>query len=104
MDHATRPSALVIEPVFRTIKTKGFDIENVSVEIAPFQTLCAMTFVAGISCRPLVPDRDGASQRPLDDVFEAPDQPVLEAVSASLEGTTERQKNPYPRGSLAFAA
>ena len=62
-----------------------------------------MTFVAGISCRPLVPDRDGAGQRPLKDVFAAPDPPVLEAVSASLEGSTDKQKNPHPRGSLAFA-
>ena len=94
----------VIEPVFRTIKTQGFDIENVSVETAPFQTLCAMTLIAGISCRPLVPDRDGAGQRPLKDVFEARGQPVLEAVSASLEGSTDKQKNPHPRGALAFAA
>ena len=51
-----------------------------------------------------MPDRDGAGQRPLKDVFEAPDPPVLEAVSASLEGSTDKQKNPHPRGSLAFAA
>ncbi len=87
-----------------TLKTQGFDIANVSVETAPFQTLCARTFIAGISCRPLVPDRDDAGQRPLKDVFEAPDQPVLEAVSASLEGPTDKPKNPHPRGALAFAA
>ena len=94
----------IIEQVFRTIKTKGFDIENVSMETAPFKTLCAMTFIAGISCMQLVQDRDGAGKRPLQDVFEAQDQPVLEAVSASLEGKTEKQKNPHPKGSLAFAA
>ncbi len=44
----------VIEQVFRTIKTKGFDIENVSMEPAPFKTLCAMTLIAGISCMQLV--------------------------------------------------
>ncbi|MFH0298223.1 transposase, partial [Bradyrhizobium sp. 31Argb] len=32
------------------------------------------------------------------------DQPILEAVSAKLEGKTERQKNAHPKGSLAFAA
>ncbi len=46
----------------------------------------------------LVQDRDGAGKRPLEDVFEAQDQPVLEAVSASLEGKTEKQKNPHPKG------
>ena len=38
----------------------------------------------------------------LEDVFEPGDQPILEALSARLEGTTARQKNPHPKGSLAF--
>ena len=94
----------VIEQLFRTIKTKGFDIENVSMEPAPFKALCAMTLVAGVSCMQLVQDRDGKGKRPLDDVFGLEDQPVLEAVSTSLEGKTAKQKNPHPKGSLAFAA
>ena len=94
----------VIEQLFRTIKSKGFDIENVSMETAPFRMLCAMTLVAGISCMQLVQDRDGEAKRPLQDVFEVEDQPALEAVSASLEGKTEKQKNPHSKGSLAFAA
>ncbi len=94
----------VIEQLFRTIKSKGFDIERVSMETAPFRTLCAMTLVAGISCLQMVQDRDGAAGRPLQDVFEDEDQPALEAVSATLEGKTEKQKNPHPKGSLAFAA
>ncbi|MDE0410466.1 MAG: transposase, partial [Alphaproteobacteria bacterium] len=32
------------------------------------------------------------------------DRTALEAVPATLEGGTERQKNPHPPGSLAFAA
>ena len=94
----------VIEQVFRTIKTKGFDIESVSMETAPFRTLCAMTLVAGVSCMQMVQDRDGGAGRPLRDVFEAEDRPALEAVSATLEGKTEKQKNPHSKGSLAFAA
>ena len=94
----------VIEQLFRTVKTKGFDIERVSMETAPFTTLCAMTLVAGISCMQMVQDRDGGAGRPLRDVFEDEDRPALEAVSASLEGKTEKQKNPHTKGSLAFAA
>ena len=94
----------VIEQLFRTIKSKGFDIESVSMQTAPFRTLCAMTLVAGISCMQMVQDRDGAARRPLQDAFEAEDRPALEAVSATLEGKTEKQKNPHPKGSLAFAA
>ena len=94
----------MIEQLFRTIKSKGFDIESVSMETAPFRTLCAMTLVAGVSCMQMVQDRDGSAKRPLRDVFEAEDRPALEAVSATLEGKTEKQKNPHPKGSLAFAA
>ena len=94
----------VIEQLFRTVKTKGFDIERVSMETAPFRTLCAMTLEAGISCLQMVQDRDGGAGRPLQDVFEDEDRPALEAVSATLEGNTEKQKNPHTKGSLAFAA
>lgn len=94
----------VIEQLFRTIKKKGFDIENVSMQTKPFKTLCAMTLVAGVSCMQLVQGRDGQGKRPLEDVFDLEDQPALEAVSASLEGKTAKQKNPHPKGSLAFAA
>ena len=94
----------IIEQLFRTIKTQGFDIERVSMSTAPFRNLCAMTLVAGVSCLQLVQDRDGEGKRPLEDVFSPADREALEAVSVTLEGRTERQRNPHPAGSLAFAA
>ena len=66
------------------------------METAPFRVLCAMTLVAGVSCLQLVQDRDGEGGRPLSDVFDEADRTALEAVSATLEGRTERQKNPHP--------
>ncbi len=65
--------------------------------------LCALTLVAGVSCLQLVQDRDGAGKRPLQDVFDAADGEALEAVSATLEGKTAKQKKPHARGSLAYA-
>jgi hypothetical protein len=38
------------------------------------------------------------------DAFEHNDPPVLAPLSAQLEGATAKQKNPYPKGTLAFAA
>ena len=70
----------------------------------PFRKLCVLTLVAGVSCLQLVQDRDGEGNRPLEDVFVPADQAALEAVSATVEGKTAKQKNPHPRGSLAFAA
>ena len=48
-------------------------------------------------------DRDGTALRPLTDAFDPQDQPLLAAISHSLEGKTERQKTPHPKASLAFA-
>ena len=52
----------------------------------------------------LVAEREGKANRPLADVFDPDDQPALERVCQSLEGKTAKQKNPYPKGSLAYAA
>lgn len=93
-----------IEELFRTVKTKGFDIERVEIAERPFEVLAAATLVAGASVLALVQDRDGRGKRPLEDVFQADEQAALEAVSAQLEGKTARQKNPHPKASLAFAA
>ncbi len=94
----------VIEELFRTLKTKGFDIEGVGIAEGPFEKLAAAALVAAVSVLQLVQDRDGAAKRPLDDVLEADERAALEAVSAELEGKTEKQKNPHPKGTLAFAA
>jgi hypothetical protein len=94
----------VIEELFRTIKTKGFDIEAVGIADQPFAKLAAATLIAAITVLKLVRDRDGLAKRPLEDALDRADRPLLEAVSASLEGNTARQKNPHPKGSLAFAA
>jgi len=94
----------VIEELFRTLKTKGFDIERVGIAEGPFEKLAAAALVAAISVLQLVQGRDGAANRPLEDVFEPDEQAALEAISTELEGKTEKQKNPHPRGTLAFTA
>ena len=94
----------VIEEVFRTLKTRGFDIERVTVAEGPFDKLATAALIGAISVMQLVKARDGTTDRPLDDVFESHEQDVMSAVSKTLEGKTEKQKNPYPEGSLAFAS
>lgn len=94
-----------IEEFFRTLKTAGFDLE--AADIADPQAMAnfaAAATVAAVTVRQLVQARDGTTDQRLSDAFEPHDQPVLQAVSVSLEGKTERQRNPHPKGSLAFAA
>jgi Transposase DDE domain len=94
-----------IEQLFRTMKTKGFDVEALRQEPhGPLEKLVTAILIAAIKGMQLVSERDGKARRPLTDVFDAGDQPALERVCLSLEGKTERQKNPHPSGSLAYAA
>ena len=87
------------------MKTKGFDIEASRVaEGGAFETLAIARLIAAIEVLSLMRDRDGAAGRPATDLFAAEKQPIIAAVSASLEGKTTRQKNPHAPGSLAHVA
>jgi len=94
-----------IEEFFRTLKTAGFDIEEADIgDPQAMINFVAAATVAAVTIKQLVQARDGNTDQLLSDAFDPDDQPILEAVSARLEGKTARQRNPHPRGSLAFAA
>ena len=95
----------VIEEFFRTLKTAGFDIEAADIgEPQAMINFVAAATIAAVTIKQLVQARDGKTNQRLTDAFEPDDQPILEAVCARLEGKTERQRNPHPKGSMAFAA
>jgi len=94
----------VIEQLFRTMKTQGFDIEAVPIRHdKPLKNLACATLIAAIQIQQMLHDRDGQAGRPMTDVFDAADQPTIEAIGKTLEGRTARQRNPHPSGSLAHA-
>ena len=94
-----------IEQLFRTMKTKGFDVEALrQQEDGPLEKFVTAILMAAIKVMQLVAERDGQANRPLADVLAANDQPALERVCKNLEGNTEKQKNPHPKGSLAYAS
>ena len=94
-----------IEQLFRTMKTKGFDVEALRQEPdGPLEKLVTAILIAAIKVMQLVDEREGKTKRPLSDVFDPDDQPALERICQSLEGKTAKQKNPYALGSLAYAA
>jgi len=94
-----------IEEFFRTLKTAGFDIEAADIgEPQAMINLVAAVAIAAVTIKQLVQARDGNTDQLLSDAFEPQDRPILEAVSADLEGKTERQRNPHPKASLAFAS
>jgi hypothetical protein len=94
-----------IEEYFRTLKTAGFDIEDADLSDPPaMMNLVVAASIAAVTVMQLVKGRDGADQRRLTDAFDADDQRILEAICERVEGKTDRQKNPHPQGTLAFAA
>lgn len=99
-----------IEQLFRTMKTQGFDIEGLRIEAEqPRCNLVMAALIAAVTVQQLVHARDGRRGvggvlRPITDAFEPEDEALLVAYCAKLEGKTARQKNPHPRGSLAYAA
>jgi len=94
-----------VEQLFRVMKTRGFDIEAMEMD-APtaFENMVTATLIAAVTVLQMVQDRDGTANRPLEDAFEAGDKPALQAICATLEGKTEKQKNPHPPDTLAYAA
>jgi Transposase DDE domain len=93
-----------IEQLFRVMKTRGFGIEAAALqEDASLKNLACATLIAAVQVQQMLHDRDGKAGRPMADVFEPADRPLIEAIGRTLQGKTERQKNPYPPGSLAHA-
>ena len=83
----------IVEQLFRTTKTKGFDMEALRQQQGgPLEKLVVAILVAAVIVMQLVAERDGGLKRPLSDALDPGDQPVLERVSRSLEGKTEKQK------------
>lgn len=98
-------SRWLIEEFFRTLKTAGFDIEDADIgDPRAMMNLVAAATVAAVTVMQLVKARDGTTRRQLADAFAQEDQRLLEAVSSQLEGKTALQKNPHPKGTLAFAS
>jgi hypothetical protein len=95
----------IIEDYFRTLKTAGFDIEAAEIEDpAAMARLVGAVAVSGVTVLQLVRARDGGTEQMLEEAFDPVDQPLIEALSARFEGKTQRQKNPHPKGALAYAA
>lgn len=93
-----------IEQVFRALKSDGMRIEDSQMlDAERLFILATMGLAAAVRTMQLVDARDG-SPRPSSDVVDASLAAPLKAISRSLEGKTERQKNPHPPTSLAFVA
>lgn len=93
-----------IEEVFRALKSDGMRLEETQLhEAARLFKLAVVGMAAACRTIQLVDARDG-SPRPATDVIDPALLPAVEAIGATLQGKTERQRNPHPLYSLAWMA
>lgn len=98
-------SRWIIEQLLRTLKTKGLAIEDSFIaDGEALENLAATALVAATQVMQCVHARgEAGASIPAARVFAPADMPVLEALAKSLEGKTQKQKNPHPPNSLAWA-
>jgi len=95
----------IIEQVFRTMKTDGVDVETSQITTpGSLLKLVTVALLAAIRVMQLVIGRDGTTGQELTDVADPIEVPALQAISTSLEGRTEKLKNPFDPASLAWYA
>jgi hypothetical protein len=95
----------LIEELFRVMKKRGFDIEDSQLADATrLVKLIAVTAHVACMALQLTQARDGKTARPASDAFTDRQIDVLTAINPALDGRTQKQKNPHPPRSLAFAA
>lgn len=93
------------QQLFRTLKKQGLDLESSQVEEdESLMKRASIAVVTAVHTLQLTMAREGQPERPATDVFEVEELNLLEELCPRLEGATEKQKNPYAFGQLAWAA
>jgi hypothetical protein len=93
-----------IEQLFRTLKKQGLKIESSQLETGEGLTkLACLAVQAAVRIMQLTLARDGQNTAQASDVFEAQEINVLQRILPTLEGKTQKQKNPHHPNSLAHA-
>lgn len=95
----------IIEQIFRTMKTDGMDVETSQIATpASLLKLVAVALIAAVRVMQLVIGRDGSTGQRLTDVTDPSEVSALRAICTSLEGRTDKLKNPFDPASLAWFA
>ena len=91
-----------IEQTFRMLKNDGLKLNECQTH-DPWRlfNLAALALDAAVKIIQLVDARDG-SNRPASDVASEPEIAAAKALCPTLEGKTDRQRNPHPIGSLGW--
>ncbi|MBW8900896.1 MAG: IS4 family transposase [Massilia sp.] len=94
-----------IEQLFRTLKRQGLELESSQLEHADeLLKLASIAVLVAARTLQLVNARDGHTKQPASDAFDDDEIAVLEKLQDKLQGKTDKQKNPHPARSMAWAA
>lgn len=92
-----------IEQLFAILKGGGFNLEATQLESGlEIQRLCVLALGAAVQVLQLQEGRDDPSQA-ASVVFSQEQQQCLSDLAPTLEGRTQKQQNPYPPYTLAWA-
>lgn len=94
-----------IEQVFRLLKLEGLDVESSELESGQaLRRLVLLGLGAALDVLRLLLAERGQSDQPLEQLFGPAEQACLEALARTLEGRSEKQRNPHASLTLAWAA
>lgn len=96
----------VVEQLFRTVKSRAFNLENSFIaDGESLECLAVAALIASTDVLKLVYGRGETGRAyPATRVFSAGEVEFLHVLVKSLEGKTDKQKNPHPPDTLAWAA
>ena len=94
----------VIEQLFRSLKKQGLDLASAQVSNHhALENLTALSLLTAVQIMQLVQARDEPETLEAQAVFPVEEAELIQRLNPGLEGKTEKQKNPHPPDSLAFA-
>lgn len=94
-----------VEQVFRILKKRGLNVEDSRLRsYERLQKMVILALIAAVKVLCLLRAREGNTSQKLKGIFTEEEQEMLRIVNKNVQGKTQKQKNPHPPDSLAFAA
>ncbi|MEI7942834.1 MAG: IS4 family transposase [Candidatus Riflemargulisbacteria bacterium] len=94
-----------IELLFSTLKSGGLNLEASEIEKGKaLKTLCALSLQAALKINQLRQFRDDTTGISAEAIFTKKEIVVIEVLTSKYEGATVKQRNPYKKKTIAWAA
>lgn len=93
-----------IEQIFRLLKSEGIRIEESQLEEGySIRKLTLLALLAALRILQMMMACAGCPEQPIEEVFSAEEHKCLQKINTSMEGATDKLKNPHPPGTVRWA-